>query len=110
MTLKSSKTNISSNRIYYMDILRVIACLCVVMIHTCGSFVTKEYGSVNYWIGNVLDSISRVAVPLFIMISGALLLDENYDYSVGKIKKHIKKMILFFVFWSVVYCLVYEVW
>ena len=37
------------------------------------------------------------------MISGALFLDENYEFSLRKIRNHIMKMLLFFVFWSMFY-------
>ena len=90
-------------RIFYFDILRVIACLSVVMIHSSSYVETIEIGSLNYWIAIILNSISRIGVPLFVMISGALLLDENYDFSIKKLINHIVKIIIFFLFWSVAY-------
>lgn len=99
----------NKNRIYYIDILRVIACLSVIIIHSSATYVTKNWGSFNFWIGNILDSLSRIGVPLFIMISGALLLDEKYICTKKKIIKHIKKMILFFIFWSLVYTVLFKV-
>ena len=88
-------------RIYYLDVLRVIACLAVVMIHSSAGFVVKNIGSVNFWIGNLFDSLSRIGVPIFIMIPGALMLDENYDFSFDKMFGHITKIVLFFVFCSI---------
>lgn len=111
MTLEenSPNTNNKSNRIYYLDILRVIACLSVIMIHSSGTYVLKEFGSLNFGVGNVLDGLSRIAVPLFIMISGALMLDKNYNFSTKKLLKHISKMIVFFVFWSGIYCIIFQI-
>ena len=77
----------SSRRIYYLDVLRVVACMAVVMIHASAPYLGKDIGSFNFWVGNVLDSLSRVAVPLFVMISGALMLDEKYVYTAEKLKK-----------------------
>ncbi len=96
-------------RIYYLDILRVIACLAVIMIHSSCDYVMYKTTNFNFWVGNIFDSFARLGVPLFVMISGALLLDEKYDYSKEKLLKHIKKMILFFVFWSFVYCLLFNI-
>ena len=96
-------------KIYYLDVLRVIACLMVIMIHASGYYVTKNIGSTNFWISNVLDSLVRVAVPIFVMISGALLLDKNYKYSKDKLVSHIYKMILMFVVWSLMYTLLFDV-
>ncbi len=72
--------NNACNRIFYIDMLRVVACIFVVMIHSSATYVVKDIGSFNFWIGNFLDSISRSGVPIFIMISGALMLDENYSF------------------------------
>ncbi|NDL64676.1 acyltransferase family protein [Enterobacteriales bacterium SAP-6] len=46
----------------------------VIMIHTTSFYVTHgmDIGERNWWFANVLNSASRVAVPLFFMISGFL--------------------------------------
>lgn len=74
----------SKNRIFYLDILRVIACLSVIMIHSSAEYVTNDIGSFNFWIGNLFDSLTRIGVPIFVMISGALMLDKNYQYETKK--------------------------
>lgn len=99
----------SIRRIYYLEVLRVVACLAVVMIHASCVYLGKDMGSFNYWVGNVLDGMSRVAVPLFVMISGALMLDEKYAYKAEKLKKHIVKLAVFFVFWSAFYTLIFGI-
>lgn len=98
-----------SNRLFYFDFLRTVACLCVVMIHVSAEYTIKEAGSLDFWIGNLFDSISRAAVPLFVMISGALMLDEKYLFTREKWFKHIIKMLSFFLFWSTAYTLVFTV-
>lgn len=87
-----------SNRIVYMDVLRVIACFSVIMIHSSARYVVKDIGSFNFWVGNIFDGLARIGVPLFIMISGALMLDKNYQFSTQKIIKHIIRMIVFLFF------------
>ncbi len=99
----------SQNRIFYLDVLRAIACLSVVMIHVSARFAIKDFNSVNFWIGNILDSASRIGVPLFVMISGALMLDESYEITKEKLLRHIRKMVIFFVSWSIFYCIAFKV-
>lgn len=99
----------NKGRIFYLDVLRVIACLCVVMVHASADYVKKDFGSANFWYANVLDSISRIGVPLFVMISGSLLLDENYNFTPKKLIAHIVKMVIFFVFWSLLYSIITNV-
>lgn len=89
---------IKNNRVFYLDILRVIACLSVIMIHSSATYVVEDIGSFDFWIGNIFDGLSRIGVPLFIMISGTLMLDKNYQFSTKKLIKHIVRMIVFLVF------------
>lgn len=99
---------VNRKRIYYLDILRVIACMAVVMIHASSGYVTKDFGGFNFWVGNVFDSFARIGVPLFVMISGSIMLDKDYSYN-NKLIKHIVKLIIFFIFWSALYDIVYNI-
>lgn len=61
-------------RIDWIDNLRALACMMVIMIHTTSFYVTHglDIGEHNWLLANVLNSMSRVAVPLFFMMSGFL--------------------------------------
>lgn len=89
----------TSGRLFYLDLLRVIACLSVVMIHVSADFVVRGTKGPDFWVGNLFDSLSRAGVPLFVMISGALMLDENYDFTVKKWLGHMCRMTVFYVVW-----------
>ena len=63
-------------RLVYMDWLRVLATIAVVTIHVSAGYVSVlDANNASRWMaGNLFESISRASVPIFVMISGALLL------------------------------------
>lgn len=68
-----------SGKISWITNLRGIACLMVVMIHTTTWYITNAHSisPLNWDIANLLNSASRVSVPLFFMISGYLFFGER---------------------------------
>ncbi|MFK3659550.1 acyltransferase [Scandinavium sp. NPDC088450] len=68
-----------SGKINWITNLRGIACLMVLMIHTTTWYVTNSHSTslFNWDIANLLNSASRVSVPLFFMISGYLFFGER---------------------------------
>lgn len=80
---------------------RYWAILAVIMIHSAAPFLKEPIGT-EFMIGNVFDGLARFAVPLFLMVSGALLLHKEEKVSVF-FKKRASKIILPFVAWSVIY-------
>ncbi len=100
----------TNNRVLSLDITRIAAVLAVVMIHASACFITESKTAYEFAVGNIFDTISRIGVPLFIMISGALMLDEHKHSSVNLLlKKNIKNLVFLLVFWSAVYDLIYHV-
>ena len=93
----------AGKRIYYFDVLRMIGCLCAVLVHATSTFAGREIGSLNFWLAHVPNATARFVVPIFVMISGALMLDEHYHFTVKKQTGHVVKMLCFFLFWSVLY-------
>jgi len=92
------------NKTLWYDNLRVIATIGVIGIHVSSDY-TPSSGSISdyyFWVGNIFDSVSRFAVPIFVMLSGALLLSKEYSIGVF-LKKRLFRLILPFVFWSTVY-------
>lgn len=94
-----------------LDITRIIAVLAVVMIHTSAKFVNSYNTTTPEFLwGNIFTSISRIGVPLFVMISGALMLDENRNVSIRSLLlKNIKNIVSLLIFWSVLYSCIYNI-
>ena len=61
-----------------LDIIKTVAIITVLMTHISASFVILfPVSSPEFIWGNIIDSLSRIGVPLFVMVSGALFLDED---------------------------------
>lgn len=96
----------NKKRIVYIELLRIISCFSVVLLHVCGQFF-NDYSaeSVQWKEINIIDSMTRWSVPVFVMISGAVLLGRKY--SAEKIRKSILRFAGIYVVWALVYA-IYE--
>ncbi len=86
----------------WIDNSRIIAIFAVVLLHCAAPLVTESpIGSANWWIGNIYDSFARWSVPVFVMISGALLLDESKQENLDVFyRKRLSKVFIPILFWS----------
>ncbi|MBR6790016.1 MAG: acyltransferase family protein [Oscillospiraceae bacterium] len=100
----------NTKRIFSYDIIRLAAILAVIMVHAAAPFVTNTVvGSFDFTTGNFFDSIARFAVPFFVMLSGALTLDEEKSFTTGDMVKKALSMLGLLAFWALFYALVYQV-
>ena len=88
----------------YISNLRNIATFSVILLHVSGAFLFKyndiEMGS--WKLANLFDSSVRFCVPIFLMITGTLLLNKT-DTLKDLINKRLKRVIYPLIFWSVIY-------
>ena len=91
----------------WLDAARVAAIVAVVLLHVSASVVTQApLGSTVWWVGNGYDALVRWCVPVFVMVSGALLLDARKTESLATFyRKRAARIALPLLFWSVVYVL-----
>lgn len=94
-----------NSRQYYLDILRIIACFMVIMIHIISMDFNNYLPATNEWkVMNSYDSIIRYSVPLFYMISGALFLGSNSSISIKKLYLNkIFHLLILYIVWSIFY-------
>ncbi len=100
-----NKTKNNANRNLSLDILRIIAALGVVVLHISSDYVvTNDVTTFNFAQALFVNSLTRFAVPVFVMISGAIFLDKNRNITTKKIWVHnILRLLIIFVIWSFAY-------
>jgi len=96
--------------IAWIDLLRIIACVLVVISHSCDPYVAQFDADRSAFLSGVfIGSFMRVSVPLFVMITGVLSLPIHYDMSTFYRKK-ISRILVPLVFWSLVLPVIYYVY
>lgn len=91
----------------YISYLRVLATIFVVLIHASTGFLnTFDAQSFDWNYANWINAATRCSVPLFVALSGALLLPKEENTSFFY-KKRIPKLIAPFIFWTVIYLIYY---
>lgn len=90
--------------IIWVDWLRVIATFGVVLLHSAAPLLYKfnDLPRDHWWFANFYDSIVRMCVPLFFMISGHLLLGKQ-ERLPAFFQKRVNKVVLPLLAWSIIY-------
>lgn len=94
-----------SERYLYLDILNIVAIIAVVIMHCNG--VVHTFAPERWWKTSlIVDVVFYFAVPIFIMISGANLMNyrEKYDTKTF-FKKRINRVFIPTIFWIIIMCL-----
>ncbi|MCR4890697.1 MAG: acyltransferase [Lachnospiraceae bacterium] len=94
----------SSKRIFYFDIVRVIAMFLVIGVHAVGSIA--PYAPENAFskgLAGVLDSLNSLGVPIFFALSGYFLLNQQIRDFLKWYKKHILHIIIPFALYAIGY-------
>lgn len=91
-----------------MDVLRIFAVFSMMLLHVSASNWDKTDISTFGWqIFNLGDSFARFCVPVFIMLSGAMFLDNSREFSIKKmLEKNVLRLGCAFVFWSAIHTVV----
>lgn len=82
--------------------IRAVSCMAVVILHTFFAFASMAgAGSVNYTVSFIVRNLMFWAVPCFVMVTGALLLNPHKRVGYGKVlTKYIPRMVVALVLFS----------
>lgn len=98
------------NRNFTLDILRVFACYLVIHQHASEFFYIGENAAVvtgdNTFRIGIMTSLARISVPLFVMISGYLLLPKKTTTE-EFLKKRFTRILYPFIVWCILYAVYY---
>lgn len=97
--------NDKQERILYLDVIRVVAMIAVIMIHCAAENWYKLDGREFQWqVFNAYDSMVRFAVPLFVMLTGATMGNPAKKLDIGTLwKKNILRLAIAYVTWHLFY-------
>ena len=84
-----------------LDQARAIACIMVVAVHASSKFMDAP--GVEGYVAALVMSASKVCVPIFVMLSGYLLLGTIRTSALDFYRKAARKMALPVLIWSVIY-------
>lgn len=101
--MDAAKKEIETQRTIYFDYLRVFATFAVMILHlSAQNWYGADVNGFAWHVFNIYDSLVRWAVPVFVMISGALFLKRKMPLK-NIYSKYILRLGVAFVAWSLIY-------
>ena len=99
----------AKQRVFYYDALRALAIFGIVACHMTTGFITKasDISIYNFdWMFLFFfNSLRQFSIPVFVMISGALLINKDYSLPTF-ISKKFNRIFIPYIFWVIVLVLV----
>ncbi len=93
----------TDEKIQSIDIIRVISMFCVIFLHCASNRLRVNMYTPGWHIVNALTALAGSGVPLFFMISGALILGSKNTLSVSyTLKKRVLRLIVPLFAWSAI--------
>lgn len=110
LLLRRKENYMREKPLEWANYIRAVATIMVVVLHVCAPTLEGNKNLSNgiwHW-ANGIESVTRVSVPLFLLLTGALLIDKKE--SITSIFKHrLTKIVFPFLFWSVFYNTYYSI-
>ena len=98
--------SLQNGRRWDYDLLRVASMVGVVYLHTAAGAL-RQLGTPLWHFSNLISSLATASVPLFFMLSGALLLSHDGTAELGSLfRKRLPKVLIPLLVWSAVVILV----
>lgn len=98
----------TKERIFYYDIIRAFAIFCIVSCHVFAGYVVKtDIFATRFWYYALfLNSLRNVGVPLFVILSGSLLLGRK-ETLINFAKKRLTRVLVPYIFWGIIFILAF---
>ena len=88
------------------DVLRVVACFAVILLHLAATIVRDHefVGTIGWHLSNAVNASTSWCVPLFVMLSGALLLHpKKHERFRDFWAKRVSRLLPALIAWSAIY-------
>lgn len=109
VTLGQMHTAEDAGRRYDIDLLRIIASISVVVLHTSGLLlpddIKNQDGGAAHWIALIGDTLGRFAVPAFFAISGWAVLVGSPPRSSAILMRRVVRVVVPLGVWTAIYLL-----
>lgn len=95
------ENNMKNKRVFYYDALRSLAIFGIIACHMTANFITNTNNISIYnldWMFLLFfNSFRQFSIPIFVMISGALLINKDYSLSTF-IRKKFNRIFIPYIF------------
>ena len=89
----------------HFEIIRAVSCILVIAIHVSNIYNRSfsDLSQFSYWTALLVNAVARISVPLFFMISGALLAGRKPELkkSLHRVRKYLLVTAVWFLFYLV---------
>lgn len=87
-----------------IDLLKTIAIIGVVIIHTCSMGYYQPIGSTSWIASLIWGGVARASVPIFLMCSGVLFFSPSKELSLKKLYlTYIPRIVIAMYVWALLY-------
>lgn len=99
------KKQVINKNYFWIDLLKMVAAFSVIILHVSVPLTIDVSNTDIFQVGVFYNSFVRFSVPIFVMVSGVLLLSKHQDLGLF-LKKRFSRIIYPFLFWSIIYLLI----
>ncbi len=99
-------TDVKKKPLVHLDILRIYAAFCVILLHVISPLHgnLSLYGTPLWHTVNVLNAFARTGVPIFLMLTGCLLLPSPAVAEFGRFyRRRLSRILIPFFIWDLLY-------
>jgi surface polysaccharide O-acyltransferase-like enzyme len=99
-------------RIFFISLLRILSCIAVVSIHAVSlNPLESTAAPTAYWLlRHGVISLTIWAVPVFTMISGAVILRTNKAANTTYVSQRFMRLLQLLMLWCLAYLIFYSIW